>query len=89
MPNTLVEAMSVGLPIASSDIDPMPEILEDGGVYFDPYDAQSISEAIFILISDNSIRRHCSERSRELAKKYSWKKCCSDTFNFIDKVLRF
>ena len=36
MPNTLVEAMASGLPIACSDRGPMPEILRDGGTYFDP-----------------------------------------------------
>ena len=38
MPNTLVEAMAIGLPIACSDRGPMPEVLRDGGVYFDPED---------------------------------------------------
>ena len=35
MPNTLVEAMASGLPIACSDRGPMPEVLGDGGVLFD------------------------------------------------------
>ena len=34
MPNTLVEAMAVGLPIACSDRGPMPEVLRDGGRLF-------------------------------------------------------
>ena len=46
MPNTLVEAMAAGLPIACSSRDPMPEVLNDGGVYFDPEDAVSIAAAL-------------------------------------------
>ena len=36
MPNILLETMASGLPIACSNFDPMPEILKDGGLYFDP-----------------------------------------------------
>src|SRR5204863_6991078 len=36
MPNILLEAMASGLPIACSKRGPMPEILGNAGVYFDP-----------------------------------------------------
>ena len=52
MPNTLVEAMAIGLPIACSDRGPMPEVLRDGGVYFDPENPESIAAAIETLIRD-------------------------------------
>ena len=32
----LIENMASGLPIACSNRGPMPEVLKDGGVYFDP-----------------------------------------------------
>ncbi len=86
MPNSLVEAMAVGLPIASSNRGPMPEVLGDGGVYFDPEDPQSIADAIIILITDPLIRRYCSDRARQLSKKYSWKKCADETFSFLKKI---
>ena len=43
MPNTLVEAMAAGLPIACSNRGPMPEVLADGGVAFDPESPPSIA----------------------------------------------
>ena len=36
MPNILLETMGAGLPIACSNRQPMPEILKNGGEYFDP-----------------------------------------------------
>ncbi len=56
MPNTLVEAMAVGLPIACSNRGPMPEVLRDGGVYFDPENPESIATAIETLIRDPELR---------------------------------
>ena len=75
MPNTLVEGMAIGMPIACSDRGPMPEILEDGGVYFDPEDEVSISKCIEKIITDREIREKIAARAKILSKKYSWEKC--------------
>ncbi len=83
MPNTLVEAMAVGLPIASSDRGPMPEVLEDGGVYFNPEDDESIAEAIERIILDGDMRSRISARAKALAARYSWSRCAEETWSFL------
>lgn len=47
-PNVVCEAMSVGLPIACSDVCDNPIIVEDGvnGVLFNPYEPQSIADGL-------------------------------------------
>ena len=88
MPNTLVEGMAIGMPIACSDRGPMPEILEDGGVYFDPEDEVSISKCIEKIITDREIREKIAARAKILSKKYSWEKCSDDTFSNLIKILK-
>lgn len=88
MPNTLVEAMAAGLPIACSNRGPMPEILEDGGVYFDPETPDSIAAAIKDLLVSPDKRTHLSRRAKELANQYSWKRCADETFEFIAKTMK-
>lgn len=83
MPNTLVEAMAAGLPIACSDRGPMPEILRDGGVYFDPENPASIASAIERLISDAALRETVASRAAELATEYSWERCATETWAFL------
>jgi len=83
MPNTLVEAMASGIPIACSDRGPMPEILKDGGVYFDPESSASISMAISKLIVDQDLRISSARRAKELSVQYSWSRCASETWNFL------
>jgi glycosyltransferase involved in cell wall biosynthesis len=83
LPVTLVEAMAVGLPIASSNRGPMPEILGEGGVYFDPEDANSIAEAVEQLITDQTLRVRVAKRAKELSGQYSWSRCAGETFKFI------
>ncbi len=83
MPNTLVEGMATGLPIASSELGPMKEILEDGGIYFNPFCKKSIYEAVKTLVDNNSLRLKLSTKSYNLSKKFSWKKCSINTFNYL------
>lgn len=87
MPNTLVEAMTSGLPIACSSRGPMPEVLRDGGVYFDPEDWGSIADAVEQLIVDRALRMRCAKRAQELSENYSWVRCASETWGFVAKTL--
>jgi len=83
MPNTLVEAMAAGLPIACSSRGPMPEILDDGGVYFDPENPNSISSALQILIDNAELRKNVASRAKVLSAKYSWERCARETWSFL------
>lgn len=83
LPVTLLEGMATGLPIACSDRGPMPEVLEDGGVYFDPEDSVSIAAAVHRLIESQDLRSQVSSKAKRLASNYSWKNCSQNTFKFI------
>jgi len=86
MPNILLEMMSSGLPIACSNRGPMPEILLDSGVYFDPESVDQILSALLCLIKSPRLRTQLSEKSYSYAWQYSWTQCVSETFNFINEV---
>jgi hypothetical protein len=83
MPNTLVEAMAAGLPIACSRRGPMPEVLEDGGEYFDPEAPESIAAAVRKLIEDTELRQRLTVRAKTLAARYSWERCSKETWSFL------
>jgi glycosyltransferase involved in cell wall biosynthesis len=86
LPNILIEAMAAGLPIASSDRGPMPEVLGNAGVYFDPEESASIAHALRRLAKDDSLRSQMSELAWHKAQNYSWERCARDTFEFIAQV---
>ena len=54
---SLLEAMASGLPIACSDRGPMPEVLKDAGVYFNPENPSSIAASLKLLLQDE----HCEK----------------------------
>lgn len=86
---TLLEGMSIGLPIACSDRSSLPETLQDGGVYFDPTEAKSIASAIEKIVKSAELRLTISNRSKYLAQQYSWRRCSHETWTFVaDTELR-
>lgn len=86
MPVTLLEAMAIGLPIACSDRGPMPEILNGGGVYFDPDNPDSIALAIEKIITDEHLRAQIIRHAKAQASQYSWDRCAEETFAFITQT---
>ena len=86
MPNSLLEAMAAGLPIASSDRAPMPGILQDGGIYFDPERPASIASALDLLMRDPSLRTKLAFRAHDLGRPYNWTRAARDTFDFLASV---
>ncbi len=86
MPNTLVEAMAAGLPIVSSDRGPMPEILGDAGLYFNPESPDSIASAIYKMASNTSMRLRLSRKSKLKSDHYSWKICAEQTWRFVSSA---
>jgi len=86
MPNTLLEAMAAGLPIACSNRGPMPEILAEAGVYFDPEQPDQVADALCTLLEQPTLRERCAWRAYEQAKAYSWERCAQETFAFLTEV---
>lgn len=88
MPNILLEAMSAGLPILSSNYGPMPEILKDGGVYMDPTDEMNIYSELKKILLDIDMRKIIAEKAYSYALNFSWKKTSEETFKFIGDVAK-
>jgi len=86
LPNILIEAMSAGLPIACSKSGPMPEVLRNAGIYFDPLQPQDIAEAMRTLVNSADLRGRLAMQAQDLSRAYSWQRCAQETFDFIAAV---
>jgi len=87
MPNILLEAMTAGLPIACSHKEPMPEILGEAGIYFDPEKPDEIAAALRSLIDSPTLRREKAKAAYERSQAFSWQRCAEETFNFLAKFV--
>ena len=86
MPNTLIEGMASGLPIACSNRGPMPEVLGEAGSYFDPESPESIASAIETLLLQPELRTSMAQRAAGISELYSWKRCAEETWEFLNET---
>jgi glycosyltransferase involved in cell wall biosynthesis len=86
MPNILIESMAAGLPIACSDRGPMPEMLGDAGIYFDPENSASIADAVRKFAVDPALRTEKAAASSAAALQFSWSRCARETFDFLTTI---
>lgn len=88
MPNILLEKMAAGLPIAASEMGPMPEILRDAGVYFNPERSTDIAAALEALLSNPGRRAALAALGQQYAARYSWTRCADETFRYLSSIAR-
>ena len=82
----IIESMASGIPICCSKMSAMPEILKDGGVYFDPLDINEITKVLEELINSKDLRLSKSMKSYNYAKDFNWEKASEQTFSFFREV---
>jgi len=62
---TYLEAMQFGCPILTSDMDFAREVCGDAALYFDPWNVDSMKDAILRLKEDARLRRELVDRGRQ------------------------
>ena len=88
MPNILLETMASGLPIACSNRGPMPEVLGQAGVFFNPEQPKDVARALRELIDSPQGRTELARASYERVQEYSWQRCSNETFRFLIGVIQ-
>lgn len=88
MPIILIEAMTSGLPIASSNMGPMPEVLGEAGFYFNPLNTDEIYLIIKQMLDSAELRTIKSLESYNKSINYTWKDCSEKTFEYLSKTAK-
>ncbi len=70
----ILEAMSFGTPVATSNTSSLKEIGKNTALLFDPMKVNEIKNALHKLASDKKLREELSHKGRERAKEFTWKR---------------
>ena len=79
----IIEAQRHGVPVITSNISAMPEVIGEGGLLIDPYSVDSITKKLEKIILDKNLKKELSIKAKENSQKYSWentKKLIIDIF---------
>ena len=73
MPMSILEAMSYGLPVISTNVGSIPSVVEkDNGIIFTPGDIQTLEKSIISLLNDkDKIDFYAKNNVEKIKKKYN------------------
>ncbi len=82
-PNILLEMMACGAPMAISNRGPMPEIAQDGAIYYDPAKPRDVAGAIAYLHDNPHEAGRLGRRAERLSRGFSWGTAARKTMEAI------
>lgn len=68
----ILEAMQQRCPVVTARVGAIPEVAADAALYADPYDVESIADAIAQVLTDDARRRGLVERGVRRADGFRW-----------------
>lgn len=75
----VLEAMSYGIPVVTSDIPALREAAGDAALFANPADAEEIADRIETSLTDTTIRADLSDRGLLRVSGYSWRDAAMQT----------
>lgn len=83
----VLEAMSAGVPVASSTATSLAELVDGAAETFDPERPDAIAGAIDRVWRDDARRSELSSRGRRRASEFRWDRCARETLAVYRRAL--
>ena len=83
----ILEAMSAGAPVVTSDCSAMPEVAGGAARLVDPGDTDSIEAGVVEALEDEDLRQTLTRKGRARAAEFDWSKAADETLRVYAKAL--
>ncbi len=80
------QAMASGVPVVTSNVSSLPEIVGDAGLLADPRSRGEIRTALERLLLSPSLRAELAQRGRQRALGFTWAECARKSWKFFERV---
>ena len=82
-----LEAMACGVPVITSNVSSLPEVVGDAGIMLAPQDMQGIAEAMEMLLTAPDVREAFARKALARSAGFTWESCVSQTVAAYRRVL--
>jgi len=89
MPNALIEAMCVGLPVISTAVSGATDLVvpEENGLLVDCNDTEDLAAAMEKMASNSELRKKTAQNAARLADELTLDKITAQWLDFVEKVI--
>jgi glycosyltransferase involved in cell wall biosynthesis len=82
----LLEAMSLGCPVITSEVSSMPEIGHEAVLYFDPSSAEGLQRLLEKTLLNEELLETLTQKGLARSAKFSWRVTAMETLDFYNKL---
>jgi len=81
-----LEAMACGIPVVTSNVTAIPEVVGDAALLVDPSNVEEIAHAMYQVLTDSILAADLSHKGRKQAEKWSWTNSAQRYLNAVAKL---
>jgi glycosyltransferase involved in cell wall biosynthesis len=81
----VLEAMSVGTPVLTSQVTSLPEVVGESALLVNPYNADDIAKGMEMVLRNESLRERYAVRGIERSREFTWDKTAAKLADIIDQ----
>jgi len=82
----VAEALACGTPVVTSSVSSLPEAGAGLALTVNPHDAEAISEALYLTLTDASLRQRCREQAASVAQRFSAQEMVEQTIKVYEEA---
>jgi len=82
----LLEAMNLGVPIITSNIASIPELVIDNALLIDPNDINSLKDALLKIACEPELRANLAKKGKGIAQNFTWADCAQKTLTLYQSL---
>ena len=83
----LLEAMASGVPVVTSNVSSLPEVVGQTGLMVDPYDVEALAAGLDKALRDEHWRAFAMEAGQKRAQQFTWRRAAEQLLEVYDKAL--
>lgn len=83
----VTEAMSYGLPIVTSRVSSIPEVVGDVAIMVNPLSIEEIAKGLITFLKNESMRKQFGNKAKERSKMFRWDISALEHLNIFSEVV--
>jgi glycosyltransferase involved in cell wall biosynthesis len=83
-----LEAMACGVPVITSNVCSLPEVVGEAGILVNPLEVDAIADALCRIVQDSGLRAALRQSGLQRAKEFTWEQTAQKTKTVLQMALQ-